>query len=144
MLDLEFVIATHDAIIENIGGLPGFAEGGPGGVDSALARIRNHIEYNQLDDVFGIAAMYAVAMARGHVFNDGNKRTGLTCALAYLDREGYPIPKDPGLEDAIVDLASGASSHDDFASYLSFLWLSTQPGQGEQTDLEDEDLEDSL
>jgi death-on-curing protein len=28
--------------------------------------------YGQLSDVFDIAAMYAVALARGHVFNDAN------------------------------------------------------------------------
>jgi death-on-curing protein len=28
--------------------------------------------YRQLSDVFDIAAMYAVALARGHVFNDAN------------------------------------------------------------------------
>ncbi|MGN7981296.1 type II toxin-antitoxin system death-on-curing family toxin [Burkholderia sp. 22313] len=42
------------------------------------------IHYAGLDDVFGIAATYAVAIARGHVFNDANKRTGLTCALTYM------------------------------------------------------------
>ncbi|WP_261318313.1 type II toxin-antitoxin system death-on-curing family toxin [Burkholderia cepacia] len=52
---------------------------GRGGVESALHRVENHAHYAGLDDVFGIAATYATAIARGHVFNDANKRTGLTC-----------------------------------------------------------------
>jgi death-on-curing protein len=36
-----------------------------------------------MNDVFDVAAMYAVAIARGHVFNDANKRTAL-----YKGRDG--------------------------------------------------------
>ncbi|WP_250464388.1 type II toxin-antitoxin system death-on-curing family toxin [Caballeronia sp. GAFFF2] len=82
LLNAEFVIVAHDDILAWEGGLPGFAQAGPGGVDAVLARVENHAHYAGLDDIFGIAAMYAVAIARGHVFNDGNKRTALVCALA--------------------------------------------------------------
>ncbi|PRF31372.1 hypothetical protein C6Q21_18465 [Burkholderia multivorans] len=61
-------------MLDELGGLPGFAGVGRGGVDAALARVENHAIYNGINDVFGIAAMYTVAIARGHVFNDGNKR----------------------------------------------------------------------
>ncbi|AOJ93120.1 MULTISPECIES: type II toxin-antitoxin system death-on-curing family toxin [Burkholderia cepacia complex] len=126
MLDIEYVIETHDEILEELGGLPGFAGAGRGGVEAALARVENHAIYNGINDIFGIAAMYAVAIARGHVFNDGNKRTGLTCALAYLEREGYPIPKTPQLEEVVVAVASGEIEHDVFASYIFALWMMTQ------------------
>ncbi|HDR9337319.1 type II toxin-antitoxin system death-on-curing family toxin [Burkholderia multivorans] len=126
MLEIEYVIKTHDEILDELGGLPGFAGVGRGGVDAALARVENHAIYNGINDVFGIAAMYTVAIARGHVFNDGNKRTGLTCALAYLEREGYPIPKTPELEEVVVGVACGEIEHDIFASYLSALWMMTQ------------------
>jgi death-on-curing protein len=126
LLDIEYVIETHDEILEELGGLPGFAGAGRGGVEAALARVENHAIYNGINDIFGIAAMYAVAIARGHVFNDGNKRTGLTCALAYLEREGYPIPKTPQLEEVVVAVASGEIEHDVFASYIFALWMMTQ------------------
>ncbi|WP_240922320.1 type II toxin-antitoxin system death-on-curing family toxin [Burkholderia cepacia] len=80
MLDLDYVVTIHDEIIRDLGGLSGFAHAGRGGVESALHRVENHAHYAGLDDVFGIAATYATAIARGHVFNDANKRTGLTCA----------------------------------------------------------------
>lgn len=118
MLDVEFVIAVHDEIIAELGGLPGFAAAGRGGVESALARVENHAYYNGLDDVFGIASMYAVAIAKGHVFNDANKRTGLTCALTYLDQQGIAIKEQPVLEDVMVEIAEGNISMEDFASIL--------------------------
>lgn len=57
------MIAVHDEIVERFDGLTGFAGGGRGGVESALARIENHAIYAGLDDVLGIAAMYAEAIA---------------------------------------------------------------------------------
>lgn len=115
LLDVDFVITVHDQILADLGGLPGFAGGGRGGVESALARIENHALYAGLDDVMGIAAMYAEAIAQGHVFNDANKRTALTCALVYMSRQGYEVEKQPALEDLTVMLAEKRVSRDDFA-----------------------------
>lgn len=121
MLDVDFVVTVHDEIIRDLGGLPGFAGGGREGVISALGRVENHALYAGLDDVFGIAAMYAVALARGHVFNDANKRTALACALAYLKEQGIDIPAHPQLEDLTVDLATGAFTSDEFGYVLSLM-----------------------
>lgn len=123
LLDLDQVIAVHDEIVERLGGILGFANGGRGGVDAALTRIEMHLMYGDLVDVFSIAALYAVAIARGHVFNDGNKRTGLSCALNYLLSENILIPTSPDLEDAVVYLADGALDAEEFAEYLNYLWV---------------------
>jgi death-on-curing protein len=122
VLDIDYVITTHDEILRELGGLAGFASGGRGGVESALARVDTHAYYNGIDDVFGIAAMYTVAIARGHIFNDANKRTGLACALAYLKTEGFTIPRTPQLEDVVVEVAQGIVDHETFSRYLSALW----------------------
>lgn len=121
MLDVDFVVAVHDEIIASLGGLPGFAGIGKGSVEAALSRVENHALYAGLDDVLGIAALYAEAIARGHVFNDGNKRTALTCAIAYLAEQGIHVREDPILEDATVMLAEGTWTRDDFAWALSLL-----------------------
>ena len=92
------------------------------GVEAALHRVQMYGHYDGLDDVFGIAALYAVAIARGHVFNDGNKRTGLTCALAYLEQQHINIPKTPQLEDLMVEVAKGTFDHEDLAAAFSLLW----------------------
>lgn len=115
LLDTDFVITVHDEILRKLGGLPGFAGGGRGGVESALARVENHAIYAGLDDVLGIAAMYAEAIAQGHVFNDANKRTALTCALVYLERQGIELEPEQALEDLTVLLAEKKLCRDDFA-----------------------------
>lgn len=121
MLDIDFVLTVHDEIILEFGGLAGFAGGGLGAVQSALDRIENHALYAGLDDVLGIASLYAEAIARGHVFNDGNKRTALTCAIAYMEQQGFHVKRDPVLEDATVMLAEGTWTRDDFAWALGLL-----------------------
>jgi death on curing protein len=123
VLDSQFVIAIHDEILAETGGLPGLAGGGVGAVEAALFRIEMHAHYAGLDDVFGIAGLYAEAVARGHVFNDANKRTALTCALTYLYRQGIQIPRVAELEEVVVLLAAGEITGAAFADFLSAVWL---------------------
>lgn len=126
LLDAEYVNAVHDEILRLEGGLAGYAHAGPGGVDAVLARVENHAHYAGLDDIFGIAAMYAVAIARGHVFNDGNKRTGFVCALSFLSLEGYEFPSNPELEDDFVEVmvgvAEGTIEREELADYLAVVY----------------------
>lgn len=65
--------------------------------------------------------MYAVAIARGHAFNDGNKRTGLVAALTYLQREGIEVPRAPQLEEAMVWVAEGILDEKGLADALQAL-----------------------
>ncbi len=128
MLDVDFVIAIHDEIIAEFGGRAGFAGSGRGGVESALMRVNNRIEYAGLNDALGIAGLYAEAIARGHVFTDGNKRTGLTCALSYLAQQNLHVRRDPILEEATVWLAEGSWDSEAFAWLLGHLaGINTDP-----------------
>jgi len=120
-ISIKSVLFIHDRILARYGGLAGFSKSGEDGLQSALQRIENHMLYNQVNNVFEIAALYGVALARGHIFNDGNKRTALACTLLYLDQCGIFIPKNPDLEQAIVDIATGAKDYLWFAQYLSSL-----------------------
>jgi death-on-curing protein len=56
------------------------------------------------------------------VFNDGNKRTALTCALAYLERQGVVLRANPELEELTVMLAEDAVSGELFGQALWFFW----------------------
>ncbi|WP_245639280.1 type II toxin-antitoxin system death-on-curing family toxin [Rubellimicrobium mesophilum] len=56
----------------NPGELPGRAR--DKSLAGALARVENRLAYGMIDDAFDLAAMYAVAIAQGHCFNDANKR----------------------------------------------------------------------
>jgi death-on-curing protein len=121
MLDAAFVLQIHDEILIEEPGLPGFAGPGFAGLESALLRIENWSAYGDLNDVFGIAAMYAVAIARGHIFNDGNKRTALVAALSYLKLQDITVARDASLEDEMVAVAEGVTDVATFANRLAVL-----------------------
>lgn len=116
MIDATMVIEIHDLILSTEPGLIGGHGEGP--VEGALARVENRIQYAGLDDIFDIAAMYAVAIARGHVFNDANKRTALVTALTYLALQGVELFREPFLEDIMVWVAQGELQEEDLSLVL--------------------------
>ncbi len=124
MLSAKEVVHIHDLILMDEGGLAGSHGMGP--LEGALARVMNRIQYVQMDDVFEIAAMYAVAIARGHCFNDANKRTALVSALTYLETEGVVMRRSLQLEEIMVDVAQGLVSEQDLALILYSLHQSGQ------------------
>lgn len=57
---------------------------------AALARPLNKWHYESpLPDLFDLAAAYAFALCKGHVFHDGNKRTAHAVAHAFLRLNGW-------------------------------------------------------
>ena len=126
MIDAQKVKEIHDLILQEEPGLAGGL--GPGPLQGALARIENRIQYEGLNDVFDIAAMYAVALARGHVFNDANKRTALVTALTYLALQGIDIPRNAALEEIMVDVAKGDIDEQSLGSILYAIHEGDHPG----------------
>lgn len=122
MLSAKEVIRIHDLIIADEGGLPGHH--GVGAIEGALQRVLNRIYYEEMSDVFETAAMYAVSIARGHVFNDGNKRTALVSALTYLETEGYSLRHNAQLEEVMVDVAQGSVDERQLAEIFFSLYHS--------------------
>lgn len=105
MISIEIVLAIYQTILENEPGLKGIPDIGK--LESALSRIDNWILYENTNDIFDIAALYAIALAKAHAFPDGNKRTALVTMLTYLDLQGIDIPPNHSLDDTMVDVASG-------------------------------------
>ena len=52
--------------------------------------------------LFQKAAVYAHHIITGHIFLDGNKRTGLHCAILFLEFNGSTLRLD--IEASIIDL----------------------------------------
>lgn len=104
-LDMSEVIKIHDSFIDKYGGLSGFKDG-LGGLEAALNRPENYYHY-QGASIPEMAAIYAHAIASGHVFNDGNKRTGTKISEVFLIRNGYYlIMENFMLEKLILDVAN--------------------------------------
>ena|SRR4030067_1792429 len=62
-------------------------------------------------DIFQKAAVYCFYIIKDHIFNDGNKRTGLESAFLFLAINQY-VPKPSLNNDLIVKLALSIKSGD--------------------------------
>jgi len=110
------VEALHDLVL-NPGELTGRAR--DKSLEGALARVDNRLIYGMIGDVFDLAAAYATAIATGHCFNDGNKRTAYRTMLVLLHLKGIRIThetQDAG--DRIIALAQGLIAEEDLAAWL--------------------------
>ncbi len=78
----ESLFVIHAQQVERYGGLHGVLD--KNAVLAALHRPINRWQYEDSVDFADLAALYLVAFAGAQGFNDGNKRTGLACALVFL------------------------------------------------------------
>ncbi len=64
--------------------------------------------------------MYLVAFAGSQGFNDGNKRTGLACALVFLAINGISVDNlEPGsLLEITLKVATSQATPDEVAHYF--------------------------
>ena len=85
-LTSEIVVEMHDLLIAFSGGMSGGGQRGANyeGVEAAVRAVENSY-YN---DVFELAAAYAVYIVQGHVFADGNKRTATAAMFVFLKENG--------------------------------------------------------
>ena len=119
-LTAEQVVAMHDALLEEFGGLAG---GGPRGeayqgVDAAVQAVRNSY-YETAEE---LAAAYAVYLIQGHVFFDGNKRAGAAAMLTFLEANGIAVRIDPNdLAKLMIDLQRRAEAGEDTSRLISNL-----------------------
>ncbi len=98
------VVNIHDSILAKSGGLPGLSLNKS--LASALHRIDSHITYAEVTDIYEIAALYAIVIAQGHVFNDGNKRTAMISMVNFLLLNNVVLSvSNPAIEDKMVRIA---------------------------------------
>lgn len=103
-LSKDTVLEIHDTQIAKHGG--DLAIRDQGLLDSALAQPPAQFGGQWLHpDLFEMAAAYVFHLANNHPFVDGNKRTGLVAAMAFLDLNGYDLA-DEGIElaDLVLEM----------------------------------------
>jgi len=89
-------------------------------LESALDRPKNLYAYGDAPSLFELAAAYSVGIVKNHPFIDGNKRTGLLSARAFLFRNGYLFEPDEADEVRImVAVADGSADESFLAGWLS-------------------------
>ena len=103
-LSVDDVINTHDLILESMGD-PYAPLRDAGVLEGAIVRPQNAAYYTGADLVRQ-ACMLMVAIAESQPFLEGNKRTGMTSGLAFLERNGFQFMGDGVLLAVLVLEAS--------------------------------------
>jgi death on curing protein len=105
-LDVDDVIALHDALLEEHGGQAGIRDRGL--LESAVAMPMATFDGVFLhQDLFDMAAAYAFHIAESQAFVDGNKRAAIGAAIVFLDMNGVDVPEaTETLHQAMLDVAA--------------------------------------
>lgn len=119
-LSPEQVVALHDAVLRQTGGLAGSGHRGSSyeGADAAVQAVKN----SYYDSVEELAAAYAVYIVQGHVFADGNKRTGAAAMLTFLQaNRGRTALSDERIATLMIELQRRAESGEDVARLIGWI-----------------------
>ncbi len=117
-LTLEELLYIHEAQLAAFAGAEGVLDRGL--LEAALARPSAAFEGHEPHRTpFARSAALMEALIRNHGFKDGNKRTGATAMIIWLEREGYELDAS---DDELVRVAVAVADH---ASSLSELgaWI---------------------
>ena len=116
VLNVEQVLHIHDHIIGK-NELQGLAK--DKSLDAVLGRVHNRLQYGFIADVFDLAACYATFIAKGHCFNDANKRTAAAALYFALSANSIHIEfTDLSLGKLIVDVATDQMTEVELAAWL--------------------------
>ena len=120
MSELYFLTAEQVCEIQAIT-LPGVPCSDTGKVHGTVVRVLNAYYYENVTDTFELAAMYLIAIARGHAFPDANKRTAFQAAATFLDMNGLELRNSDELVRVTVLAASGGIDRIELSEYLKAL-----------------------
>lgn len=117
-LALEEVLSLHADQIERYGGTPGLRDAGL--LSSALAMPQATFAGKFLHaTVHEMAAAYLFHLTQDHPFVDGNKRIGLSAALAFLGLNDLELVAEEGeLFELVMGVARGVRSKAETAVFL--------------------------
>ncbi|HEY5055540.1 MAG TPA: type II toxin-antitoxin system death-on-curing family toxin [Acidobacteriaceae bacterium] len=111
------VLIAHSRQLAEHGGSDGLRDENL--LDSALAKPKNVFAYEESPTLERLAASCAFGIARNHPFVDGNKRTALVVAEAFLIINGVRISAPPADKYAqYLGLAAGEVSEDSMAAWF--------------------------
>jgi death-on-curing protein len=114
------LIAIHELLIGEFGGMRGITEAGFGRLEAAAAMPRASMFG---EDIYASvpekAAALCQAITRAHPFSDGNKRVALVALDVFLARNGYALhATDDGAYEIMMALARGELGREELAAWV--------------------------
>lgn len=115
-LSRRAVEAMHAEQLRRHGGAQGLRD--ENALESALARAKNKAHYGE-PSVHDLAAAYVFGIARNHAFVDGNKRTAIVAAGAFLIVNGHVLTANNGaLYEFVMSIAAGEINEEGAAAFF--------------------------
>jgi len=115
-LSERMVLAIHQEAIAQFGGSEGVRDAGL--LDSALNKPRQTHAYSDSPTLFELAASLCEGIAHNHPFVDGNKRTALLAARAFLFLNGWAF--EPEERDEVETMVAFATRSIDTAQMAAW------------------------
>lgn len=118
-LTLDEVLALHEDQIRRYGGSPGLRDMAL--LSSAVAMPRATFDGALLhESLFEMSAAYLYHLAKNHPFVDGNKRTALAAALAFLWLNDHELEAgEDELTELVLGVAEGSVSKAQVAVFVA-------------------------
>jgi len=116
-LTTRMVLALHEEAVGQFGGMPGVRDEAL--LESALSKPRHRFAYAKPTSLFDLAAALCEGLVHHHPFADGNKRTGLLAARAFLYLNGWVFePEEREEVDTLVALATRQIGAEEMAAWF--------------------------
>ena len=117
-LTAEQVLFGHYRLVSETGGEHGVRDLGL--LESAIARPRATFDQQELyPDLFEKAAALMESLINNHPFVDGNKRTGIACAVLFLQQNGISFStRNADLEKFTLRVASSQAGRSEITKWL--------------------------
>jgi death-on-curing protein len=126
-IDRLVVEAVQFDLIREHGGMPGLRD--EHALEAALARPRQRHAYEPAADLAELAAAYGYGLARGHPFNDGNKRIAFVVAAVFLALNGHELEAaEPEVVSVMLALAAGELDEPAFAAWIRARTVRSESG----------------
>jgi len=122
ILKVADVIEINRRMIHEFGGI--FFEGdnnlaNPGSLEHVLEEMNGFLFGEELyPDILQKAALIGWRIIAGHIFHDGNKRTGMEACRLFLELNGYKMQMDFEVVNVSIQMASDEMDFEHFVEWL--------------------------
>jgi death-on-curing protein len=114
------LIAIHEQLLSEFGGMRGITEAGFGRLEAAVAAPQASAFGEEIYvTISEKAAAICQAIVRGHPFSDGNKRVALVALSVFLDSNGHALTaSNDAAYITIMALARGELGREELAQWV--------------------------
>lgn len=120
-LTVNAVVEINRRVIQEFGGFFAGKDNlaNPGSLEHVLAAIQGSLFGRELyPTLIEKAAAIGWRIIVGHVFHDGNKRTGMEACRLFLDLNGFDMRIDHEVISMALSLATGETPFADFVAWV--------------------------